>query len=39
MIPKIDNPAGIAEVDGFGWDPKTLQHDGVQRWCHPMMGS
>jgi hypothetical protein len=31
--PKIFDPAKMAEVDGFGPDPETPQHDGVQRWC------
>jgi hypothetical protein len=29
----IPDPAEIAEVDGAGWNLKTPQHDGVQRWC------
>jgi hypothetical protein len=33
MTPKISDPAKIVEVDGVGWNPETLQHDGVQRWC------
>jgi hypothetical protein len=33
MTPRIPDPTEIAEVDGFGRDPKTPQHDGVQRWC------
>jgi hypothetical protein len=33
MTPVILDPAGIAEVDGFGQDPKTPQHNDMQRWC------
>jgi hypothetical protein len=29
----ISDQAKIAEVDGVGPNPKTPQHDGVQRWC------
>jgi hypothetical protein len=32
MTPGISNPAKIAEVDGFGQDSETPQHDGVQWW-------
>jgi hypothetical protein len=28
-IPRIPDPAEIVEVDGFGQDMKTPQHDGV----------
>jgi hypothetical protein len=28
------DPAEIAEVVGFGRDPETPLHDGVQWWCH-----
>jgi hypothetical protein len=31
--PRIPDPAEIAEVDGFGRDPETPQHEGMQRWC------
>jgi hypothetical protein len=33
MIPRISNPAEIAEVEGVGWNPETLQHNDVHRWC------
>jgi hypothetical protein len=33
MTPGILDPAGIAEVDGFEQDPKTLHHNDMQRWC------
>jgi hypothetical protein len=29
----ILDPAKIAKVDGFGRNPETPQHNGVQRWC------
>jgi hypothetical protein len=31
MTPEIPNPAGVAEVDGFGRDLETPRHDGVQQ--------
>jgi hypothetical protein len=34
MTPEIPDPAEIAEVDAFGRDPETPQHDGMQRWCN-----
>jgi hypothetical protein len=33
MTPGISDPTEIAEVDDVGRNSKTLQHDGVQRWC------
>jgi hypothetical protein len=33
MTPRISDLAEIVEVDDFGQDPKTPQHDDVQRWC------
>jgi hypothetical protein len=32
MTPRIPDPAEIEEVDGFGQDLETLQHDSMQRW-------
>jgi hypothetical protein len=32
-IPGIPDPAKIMEVDGFGQDSETPQHDDMQRWC------
>jgi hypothetical protein len=29
----MSDPAEIAEVNEFGQNPETPQHDGVQRWC------
>jgi hypothetical protein len=34
MTPGIPDLVEITEVVGFGWDPKTPLHDGVQWWCH-----
>jgi hypothetical protein len=30
--PEISDPAEIAEVDNFGPNPETPQHDDMQRW-------
>jgi hypothetical protein len=33
MTPGIPDLAEIVEVDDFGRDPETPQHDDVQQWC------